>query len=186
MAPQWHPCWTRRCLVLFSFSLFLSMLHRPLGSHAAPAVTYPAGRPLLESRQVGDAHAQEHSIRSLENAPERELEHQRRDVIQDVLDDPDVDTSTSGSSATDDVHPKSRVLPQQPMIASTLCNSEASQSLGPDWNGSFASNSPDGIYPSQIRSCSWTIQAVSGDNNGRSMPYVIAINFTTPIQLVCG
>lgn len=165
------------------------MLHHPLGPHAASAVAHPAGRPLLESRQEGNAHVYEHSIRSQESVPERNglyhpSDHRRREIVQGMLDDdPDDDTSTPASSTTDDTPPKSRVLPQQPATASTLCNSETTQSLGPGWNGSFTSNSPDGIYPSQTRSCSWTIQAVSSDTK---TPYVIAINFTTSIQLVCG
>ncbi|KAF9985531.1 Multiple epidermal growth factor-like domains protein 8 [Modicella reniformis] len=110
------------------------------------------------------------------------LGYRRRDVIQDVLDDLE---DTAG-----DVQSNSKVLAQQATIASTLCNSDITQSLGPDWSGTFASNSQDGIYPSQTRSCRWTIQAISdstgSSGNSRSTSYVIALNFTTSIQLVCG
>ncbi|KAF9346840.1 Multiple epidermal growth factor-like domains protein 8 [Mortierella sp. AD094] len=62
---------------------------------------------------------------------------------------------------------------------------------GPAWNGTFASNSPDGVYPSQNRTCTWTLQAISNatgpDGSGKNViPYVVAVNFSTPIQLVCG
>lgn len=181
MARPWHLCCARHCLVLFSFSLLLSILWYPLDVHAAPTA---AGSFISSLAKL--AHPQEHSLETIRssNSPYHPSGsgHQRRDVERDVLDepdgpdDPDNDTSTSGSSAMP--------LVQSAPIASTLCNSDTSQSLGPGWNGTFASNSPDGVYPSRTRSCRWTIQAPT-DNNSHS-PYVIAINFSAPIQLVCG
>lgn len=63
-------------------------------------------------------------------------------------------------------------------LAETQCKSEA---LGPAWNGSFASNSPDGIYEPTNRTCTWTIQATTSTN-----PTIVGVHFTTPIQLICG
>ncbi|KAG0206830.1 Multiple epidermal growth factor-like domains protein 8 [Mortierella sp. GBA30] len=65
-----------------------------------------------------------------------------------------------------------------------MCNSDSPQALGPGWNGTFASNSPDGMYPSQTRTCLWNIQAMT--SGSRDPTYVVAINFSTPIQLICG
>jgi hypothetical protein len=168
MARQWQLCCARHCLALFSFSLLLSILWHPLYIHAAP------------SSLAKHAYSQEHSL--FTTRPSNNLyrsggsDLQRRDVVRDFPDDSDDDTSTSG--------PLAITLLQPAPIASTLCDSETSQSLGPGLNGTFASNSPDGVYPSQTRSCRWTIQAYPADS-GHS-PHVIAINFTTPIQLVCG
>ncbi|KAG0380728.1 Multiple epidermal growth factor-like domains protein 8, partial [Mortierella sp. AD032] len=77
-------------------------------------------------------------------------------------------------------------------IASVLCNSDSPLLLGPDWNGTFSTNSADGAYPSLNRSCTFTMQAMpssansSSGGNGRPTPYVVALTFSTPIQLVCG
>ncbi|KAI8356970.1 hypothetical protein B0O80DRAFT_303331 [Mortierella sp. GBAus27b] len=178
---QWHPFWARRWLVLFSLSLILFTLQRPLDPHAAPAIKHPAGRSLLESSQADHVRAQEHSLKSVRGlggiGHSSKHDYQRRDV--DESEDRDSDPLSSI-----DALPVSKVSPQGTSIASTLCNSDTTQVLGPGWNGTFSSNSQDGIYPSQTRSCTWTIQASPGDN-GRS-PNVIAINFTTNIQLVCG
>ncbi|KAF9300490.1 Multiple epidermal growth factor-like domains protein 8 [Mortierella antarctica] len=62
--------------------------------------------------------------------------------------------------------------------AVTQCKSEA---LGPAWNGTFASNSVDGFYESQNRTCTWTIQATTSSN-----PTIVGVHFITPIQLICG
>ncbi|KAG0026940.1 Multiple epidermal growth factor-like domains protein 8 [Podila clonocystis] len=62
--------------------------------------------------------------------------------------------------------------------ALTQCKSEA---LGPAWNGTFASNSPDGFYESQNRTCTWTIQAATSTN-----PTIVVVHFITHIQLICG
>ncbi|KAF8982088.1 hypothetical protein BGZ52_002209, partial [Haplosporangium bisporale] len=67
-------------------------------------------------------------------------------------------------------------------VATMICNSEVPQVLGPATNGTFASNSNDGSYPAQTRSCTWTMMAMTGHGAN----YVIAVNFTTPVQLVCG
>lgn len=70
----------------------------------------------------------------------------------------------------------------QAKVATMICNSEVPQVLGPTTNGTFASNSNDGPYPAQTRSCTWTMMATTG----HGINYVIAVNFTTPVQLVCG
>ncbi|KAG0037653.1 Multiple epidermal growth factor-like domains protein 8 [Podila clonocystis] len=62
--------------------------------------------------------------------------------------------------------------------ALTQCKSAA---LGPAWNGTFASNSPDGFYESQNRTCTWTIQAATSTN-----PTIVVVHFITHIQLICG
>ncbi|KAG0317826.1 Multiple epidermal growth factor-like domains protein 8 [Dissophora globulifera] len=135
--------------------------------------------------------------------------YQRRDILQqDEPDDTD-DSSTSTVTADDDttsddttstdspsspsINSISRALPNQISVASTLCNSNTPQFLGPASNGSFASNSPDGVYPSQTRSCIWTMQAISNGtsadgttNPAHPIPYVIAVSFNSSIELVCG
>ncbi|KAG0201270.1 hypothetical protein BGX28_005843 [Mortierella sp. GBA30] len=72
--------------------------------------------------------------------------------------------------------------------ATTICNSQTPQVLGPAWNGTFSSNSPDGVYPSETRSCTWTMQAMPGNTSSTTTgsPYIVSLNFWTPIQLVCG
>ncbi|KAI1317966.1 hypothetical protein EDD11_007488 [Mortierella claussenii] len=87
----------------------------------------------------------------------------------------------------------SKLITHPANVAATVCNSDLPQVMAPAWGGTFASNSPDGVYPSQTRSCTWTLQALSngtgvgtGGNDKNPIPYVIAVNFTTPIQLVCG
>ncbi|KAF9575383.1 Multiple epidermal growth factor-like domains protein 8 [Mortierella alpina] len=40
------------------------------------------------------------------------------------------------------------------------------------------------MYPSQNRTCVWTIHAAP--SSSRDTPYVIQVNFSTPIQLICG
>ncbi|KAG0260167.1 Multiple epidermal growth factor-like domains protein 8 [Mortierella polycephala] len=74
-------------------------------------------------------------------------------------------------------------------IATTKCNDAEPQVLGPGWNGTFVSNSGDGIYPSESRTCTWTIQAMTNDSTGTGAtksPYIVSLSFWTPIQLVCG
>lgn len=68
---------------------------------------------------------------------------------------------------------------QRIKTATTLCNSEA---FAPAWSGSFASNSPEGFYPSENRSCTWTMQAAANGTN----PTILVFKFYTPIQLICG
>ncbi|KAG0367832.1 Multiple epidermal growth factor-like domains protein 8 [Gamsiella multidivaricata] len=85
--------------------------------------------------------------------------------------------------------------------ATTNCNSDMPQVLGPGWNGSFSSNSADGVYPTQTRSCTWTMLAytnastpaptsssstLAGSEKSSSTPYIIQLTFWSPIQLVCG
>jgi len=94
--------------------------------------------------------------------------------------------------------------------AQTICNSITPQTLGPGWNGSFASNSPDGVYPSTNRTCTWTIFAAANNTSpggstsptpspspaastlganpkaAATSPYIVALTFSTPIQLICG
>ncbi|KAF9945137.1 hypothetical protein BGZ70_004017, partial [Mortierella alpina] len=67
------------------------------------------------------------------------------------------------------------------------CDSQSPQTLGPAWNGTFMSNAPDGVYPSETRSCTWTIQAMPAIASVTgSAPYIVELKFWTPIQLVCG
>ncbi|KAF9571896.1 hypothetical protein EC968_010549 [Mortierella alpina] len=67
------------------------------------------------------------------------------------------------------------------------CDSLSPQTLGPAWNGTFMSNAPDGVYPSETRSCTWTIQAMPAIASVTgSAPYIVELKFWTPIQLVCG
>ncbi|KAF9958707.1 hypothetical protein BGZ72_011074 [Mortierella alpina] len=70
---------------------------------------------------------------------------------------------------------------------SSNCDSQSPQTLGPAWNGTFMSNAPDGVYPSETRSCTWTIQAMPAIASVTgSAPYIVELKFWTPIQLVCG
>ncbi|KAG0326619.1 Multiple epidermal growth factor-like domains protein 8 [Dissophora globulifera] len=87
-------------------------------------------------------------------------------------------------------------------VASTNCNSDAPQTQGPAWNGSFSSNSEDGIYPALTRSCTWTLIATTSDAAGGpappdpsptpsptatvATPLIVALTFRSSIQLVCG
>ncbi|KAF9982630.1 hypothetical protein BGZ75_005908 [Mortierella antarctica] len=67
------------------------------------------------------------------------------------------------------------------------CDSLLPQTLGPAWNGTFMSNAPDGVYPSETRSCTWTIQAMPAIEAATgSAHYIVELRFWTPIQLVCG
>ncbi|KAF9182765.1 Multiple epidermal growth factor-like domains protein 8 [Haplosporangium sp. Z 11] len=108
----------------------------------------------------------------------------RREIIQDVIEDND-DTTTNPPSVNSR-QSISNAPSRRAKVASTVCNSNLPQMLGPGWNGSFASNSPDGYYPSQTQSCTWAIQAISNVSGLEDTPFVIAVNFWTPIQLVCG
>ncbi|KAF8938306.1 hypothetical protein BGZ58_001168 [Dissophora ornata] len=97
-------------------------------------------------------------------------------------------------------------------VAVTNCNSDTPQTLGPAWDGTFSSNSPEGVYPSETRSCTWTMMAATNSTPGAvssptpspspspspsssvtgssksavSQQYIIALTFNTSIQLVCG
>lgn len=71
-------------------------------------------------------------------------------------------------------------------VATTLCNSETPQVQGPGWNGSFFTNS-EGVYPSQTRSCTWTMLAYTNKTFVETTtPFIIQMTFWSPIQLVCG
>ncbi|KAF8930435.1 Multiple epidermal growth factor-like domains protein 8 [Dissophora ornata] len=132
--------------------------------------------------------------RSIQPIDRRYAPFLRRDLVSDVIgNSEDKDPTTEPASRQQSTSSNSKAVPYQTNVASVLCNSNIPQSLGPAWSGTFASNSPDGVYPSQTRSCTWTIQAVSNGtgsdgsgSNSRPTPYVIAVNFTSPIQLVCG
>ncbi|KAF9921676.1 Multiple epidermal growth factor-like domains protein 8 [Linnemannia zychae] len=134
----------------------------------------------------------------------------RREIVQDIMDDDDDDSDDNGDDSDDDTRSRdsfsakggnsprvsrattttSTTTVHQLKLASVLCNSDTPQLLGPDWNGTFSTNSPDGAYPSLNRTCTFTIHAMpsSGGNGGNSRPtpYVVALTFSTPIQLVCG
>ncbi|KAF9148467.1 Multiple epidermal growth factor-like domains protein 8 [Linnemannia schmuckeri] len=139
--------------------------------------------------------------------------YRRREIVQDVMDDDDegdsndnddnsIDSfsddagtnSNSNSPQTNSRAAATAATVRQLKIASILCNSDVPQLLGPDWNGTFSTNSGDGAYPSLNRACTFTMQAMpsssgsSSDSggNGRPIPYVVALTFSTPIQLVCG
>ncbi|KAG0094921.1 Multiple epidermal growth factor-like domains protein 8 [Podila epicladia] len=71
----------------------------------------------------------------------------------------------------------------QTKVATMICNSDVPQVFAPATNGTFASNSNDGPYPAQTRSCTWIMTAPMTDHGSN---YVIAVNFTTPVRLVCG
>lgn len=136
-------------------------------------------------------------------------------------DDPTMEASTSlhaASLASISAEQRSRGLGfsgpptrlHQVDIAQTICNSITPQTLGPAWNGTFASNSPDGVYPSTNRTCTWTIFAAANNSSpggatspspspspvatplganpkaAVTSPYIVAVTFSTPIQLVCG
>ncbi|KAG0266584.1 Multiple epidermal growth factor-like domains protein 8 [Mortierella polycephala] len=111
-------------------------------------------------------------------------QYKRRGIIQDVIEDKD-DTAANPPSVISRQSINNAQL-HRAKVASTVCNPNIPQMLGPGWNGSFASNSPDGYYPSQTRSCTWIIQAISNISGLENTPYVIAVKFWTPIQLVCG
>lgn len=140
--------------------------------------------------------------------------YRRREIVQDVMDNDDEGDSNSNNdssidSFSDDAGTSSNSNSNSPQtnsrataataatvrrlkVASVLCNSDAPLLLGPDWNGTFSTNSGDGAYPSLSRTCTFTMRAMpsSSDSgsggNGRPVPYVVALTFSTPIQLVCG
>lgn len=68
---------------------------------------------------------------------------------------------------------------QRIKTAANLCSNEA---FAPAWSGSFLSNDQDGFYPSEDRSCTWTMQAATNGTN----PTILAFKFYSPIQLICG
>ncbi|KAF9184773.1 Multiple epidermal growth factor-like domains protein 8 [Haplosporangium sp. Z 767] len=73
--------------------------------------------------------------------------------------------------------------------ATTKCNDAAPQVLGPGWNGTFMSNSGDGVYPSENRTCTWIIHAMTNGSSGTGATgssYIVSLSFWSPIQLVCG
>ncbi|KAF9426322.1 hypothetical protein BGZ94_006674 [Podila epigama] len=72
---------------------------------------------------------------------------------------------------------------QKQRVASVPCNSNGVEMLGPDWNGTFSSSSDDGVYPSESRTCVWTIRAATLANN---KPTIVRLSFWRPIQLICG
>ncbi|KAK5828568.1 hypothetical protein F5H01DRAFT_5596 [Linnemannia elongata] len=142
--------------------------------------------------------------------------HRRREIVQDVMpnddegdrnnnDDSSIDSfsddagTNSDSNSNNSPQTNSRATAattavaatvHQLKVASVLCNSDAPLLLGPDWNGTFSTNSGDGAYPSLNRTCTFTMQAMPSSSgsggNGRPIPYVVALTFSTPIQLVCG
>ncbi|KAF9916798.1 hypothetical protein BX616_002794 [Lobosporangium transversale] len=123
----------------------------------------------------------------------------RSELVQDTIDDGSLKEKLFDPSSqlspylTTTAH--LQALPVS-KVASTTCDSNSPQTLGPAWYGTFFSNSPDGVYPSQTRTCTWTLQAITnitnsdgsgnGESKGSVVPYVIAVNFTTPVQLICG
>ncbi|KAF9388601.1 Multiple epidermal growth factor-like domains protein 8 [Mortierella sp. AD011] len=199
MARQWHPYWARYCLVLFGSFLFLAILQRPNSDKAYSWATHAAStRGLTYGTSRSDIHSQESDMNSpsvLQDIQQHNVEesvyshsdkaYQRREV-RDVIEEGEEESPPVNSWISN-----SGILSYQLTVASTICDSGSLQMQGPAWNGTFESNSPDGIYPSQNRTCTWTLQAISNatgpDSSGKNViPYVIAVSFSGPIQLVCG
>ncbi|KAF9584388.1 Multiple epidermal growth factor-like domains protein 8 [Lunasporangiospora selenospora] len=108
---------------------------------------------------------------------------------EDEIDINGANSSSRSSNGVKEFTIVSRMAPAPNMInpATTQCDSTNLQQLGPGWNGTFASNSPDGAYLPETKDCTWTIQALNSTTGGvHGVPYIVAINFTTPIQLICG
>ncbi|KAF9432786.1 Multiple epidermal growth factor-like domains protein 8 [Entomortierella beljakovae] len=115
---------------------------------------------------------------------------ERREVVQDVIDKPiEGDISDSSMEGT---WQNNIPFTFKANVATSSCISGSTETQGPNWNGTFSSNSANGIYPPfQARNCTWTMQAMSNVSTGAGnkdelTPYVVAVNFVTPIQLVCG
>ncbi|KAF9131218.1 Multiple epidermal growth factor-like domains protein 8, partial [Mortierella sp. GBA39] len=214
MARPWRHSWARRCLVLFiSFQLLASLppsyrdhSHSNPNFHvnAAPATTTQLRNTNFDQRQcLHQRHL--HAGNSINNNVKHAdgkgtTPYRRREIVQDVMgygdegdsentnDDSSIDsfsddagnsplTNSRATAVTATVH--------QLKLASVLCNSDAPLLLGPDWNGTFSTNSADGAYPSLNRACTFTMRAMT-NSSGRPVPYVVALTFSTPIQLVCG
>ncbi|KAF9112510.1 hypothetical protein BGX27_003267 [Mortierella sp. AM989] len=202
MARQWHPCWTRHCLILFGSFLLLAILQQPNINEARTwtACAAPAKAVTLDTRSGINAQelglntpytllsGQQHNVgKSLYSRSE--TVYQKREIVQDAIEGSE-DEDTMDLPTSSGWQPNSKALSYQLKLATTTCNSDSPQMQGPAWNGTFASNSPDGVYPSQGRTCTWTLQAISNvadeGSDKNIIPYVIAINFLSPIQLVCG
>ncbi|KAF9104595.1 hypothetical protein BGX27_010036 [Mortierella sp. AM989] len=107
------------------------------------------------------------------NYNEEESDHlQRRNVRADPAADPSswASSSTSHDKRDSEEHRSSvsnhYAIRRDFKTADTNCDSSTPQVLGPGWSGTFMSNSQDGIYPSQTRSCTWKIQASLNSTGG--------------------
>ncbi|KAF9910784.1 hypothetical protein EC991_005501 [Linnemannia zychae] len=220
MALQWRLRWARRYLVLFiSFQILATfpasywdnISKRNSNTLSLYIQAFPTTSNNLNQRESFNRRYFQTTRNTNNNDVDRTATpYRRREIAQGVIDDDDEDEDSVGDGFSDegvtDNSSNSGHSPQtnratttdaapKLTIASVLCNSDTPLLLGPDWNGTFSTNSADGAYPSLNRSCTFTMQAMpssinnsssSGNGNNRPTPYVVALTFSAPIQLVCG
>ncbi|KAF9304137.1 Multiple epidermal growth factor-like domains protein 8 [Mortierella antarctica] len=194
-------CLTLILLLLLASSISSSYHHyNPALAYAAPYDTVLA-RPGQNVRFPGLTPRTNTAPRHIRRASRRHKDADINDNVENDLDEgAHISSKTLVSSDTDSetsttIAPNSdgnsllvnladaQIRTVQTKVATMICNSDVPQVFVPATNGTFSSNSNDGPYPAQTRSCTWIMTAPTTD---RGSNYVIAVNFTTPVRLVCG
>ena len=75
-------------------------------------------------------------------------------------------------------------IQQEPKVATRLCNEDNPEEYTAR-NGTFSSNSGDGVDPPGARTCTWKI-TIPGDGTSTTGPSIIQLSFWSAIMLACG